>query len=160
MTTGTIILPILGFNLDGAVPPGVKWTAKNRPYLTLDGTTDELFEISFKNPGDYASGMTAVVQYSMASAITNNVAIRSEVMAIAAAENILTDNFAAVEKSADSVVPGTLNDMKVITEALTTPTIAAGDYLSFIFGRENATTGTNAAGDMYIWSVTLEYTTT
>ena len=80
-------------------------------------------------------------------------------MAIADTEDIDTDNFAAVEASADDTVPGTAGDMGVISDALGTPTVAASDYIALRLGRENGTSGTNATGDMEVWGVWLEYTT-
>ena len=160
MATGTIILPILSAVPDATNPPGLAFTTAGRPYLTFDDTTDELCSWGFRLPGDYASGLTVIAQYSMASATGNNVAIRTEVMAIADGEDVDTDNYASVEASADDTVPGTAGLMGVVSDALATPTVAAGDYVSLRFGRENGTSGTNATGDMELWSVTLEYTTT
>lgn len=160
MPTGTILLPIPAHAADPTNPPGLSFTAANRPYLTFDGTTDELCLWTFRLPQDYASGLTVKAQYSMATATANNVAIRTEVMAIADGEDIDTDNFSAVEASADATVPGTAGLMDEISEALGTPTLAAGDYICLRFGRENATSGTNASGDMEVWAVSLEYTTT
>lgn len=144
---------------DATNPPELAFEG-NRPYLLFDGTTDELILRSFRLPDDYASGLTIKVQYSMVSATTNNVAIRTRVMATADGEDIDTDNYAAVEASADATVPGTAGLMDEISEALTTPTIAAGDYIALEIGRENGTSGTNATGDMEVWAMSLEYTTT
>ena len=158
MATGTIILPVPG-QLDPTNPPGVAFSAANRPYMAFDGTTDELCLWTFRVPQDYASALTIKVQYSMASATTNNVAIRTEVMAIADGEDVDTDSFAAVEASADATVPGTAGLMDEISDVLETPTVAANDYICLRLGRENGTSGTNATGDMEVWAVSLEYTT-
>ncbi len=160
MATGTIILPVLSAVPDATNPPGLDFSTASRPFLTFDGTTDELCSWSFEIPSNYASGMTIRVHYSMASATSNVVAIRTECMAIADGEDIDTDNFAAVEASADAAVPGTAGLSDIIADALTTPTLAANDYLCLRFGRENGTSGTNATGDMEVWAVSLEYTTT
>lgn len=161
MATAEILLPILGGVKDATNPPGILFTAAGRPYLTFDGTTDELLLWSFRLPANYSSGLTVKCQYSMASATTNNVAIRTQVMAAAAAVDVLTDSFATLDKSTDSTVPGTAGLMKQISHALTNVDSAAAEsYLSIQLGRENATTGTNATGDMYVWAITLTYTTT
>ena len=160
MATATMLLPIPAHTHDSTNPPGLAFTGANRPYLLFDGTTDELVSWHFKMPGDYASGLTIKAVYSMASATSNNVAIRTEVMAIADGETIDADNYAAVEASADQAVPATAGLMKTISDAIGTPTIAANDYISLRFGRENGTSGTNATGDMEVWAVSLEYTTT
>lgn len=160
MATGTIILPILAAVPDPTNPPGLAFTAANRPYLTFDASTDELVVWTFPLPTNYASGLAVHCQYSMASATANNIAIRTEVMAIADTEDVDTDNFAAVEASADDTVPGTAGNMGVVSDALGTPTLAASDYIALRFGRENGTSGTNATGDMEVWAVWLQYTTT
>ena len=160
MATGSILLPIPAHSADPTNPPGLAYTAANRPYLTFDGTTDELCLWTFRMPQDYGSGLTIYVQYSMATATADNIAIRTEVMAIADGEDVDTDSFSAVEASADKAVPtGTAGDMDVVSDALGTPTVAARDYICLRFGRENATSGTNATGDMEVWAVSLEYTT-
>lgn len=159
MATGTIILPILGAVVDATNPPSIAFEGA-RPYLLFDGTTDELVTWTFRMPQDYASGLTIKAQYSMVSATANNVAIRTEVMAIADGEDVDTDNFSAVEASADATVPATAGLMDEISDAMATPTVAAGDYIALRFGRENGTSGTNATGDMEVWAVSLEYTTT
>lgn len=143
---------------DGTNAPALALTAIGRPYWLFDGTTDELLLWTFRVPQDYSSAMTLKAQYSMASATTNVVALRTEVMATADGEDIDTDNLAAVEATADATVPGTAGLMDEISDALGTPTIAAGDYMCIRLGRENGTSGTNATGDLELWAVTLEYT--
>ncbi|SEO77848.1 hypothetical protein [Nitrosovibrio sp. Nv6] len=159
MATSQILLPILGGIKDVTSPPGMSYVAA-RPYLTFDGTTDELITWSFRLPDDYASGLTVKWQYSMLSATTGVVSLRSQVMAVTAGEDILTESYATLDKSADSTVPATAGLMKEISFALTNvDSAAAGDYFSLRLGRENATTGTNALGDMLAWAITLTYTT-
>lgn len=160
MATGMIMLGLEAAKGDTTNPPALVYTAASRPYLLFDGTTDELCTWTFALPSNYASGLTIYCQYSMASATTNNIAIRTEVMAIADTEDVDTDNYAAVEASSDDTVPGTAGNMGVVSDALGTPTLAASDYISLRFGRENATSGTNATGDMEVWAVWLQYTTT
>ena len=161
MATGTILLPIPAHSADPTNPPGFAVTAANRPYLLFDDTTDELVIWQFRIPQNYSSGMTIKVQYSMASDITNVVAIRTEWQAIAEGEDIDTDSWSTLEASADDTVPATTAGlMGELSEAMTTPTLAAGDYVALRFGRENGTSGTNATGDMEVWAVSLEYTTT
>lgn len=160
MATGTILLPILAAVADATNPPALSFTTANRPYLEFDDTTDELCSWHFRMPVNYASDATIKVIYSMTSATTNVVAVRTELMAIADGEDIDTDNFSTVEASDDDTVPGTAGLSGEISDVLTTPTIAAGDYVALRLGRENATSGTNATGDMEVWAVSLEYTTT
>ena len=161
MATAEIILPILGGIRDVTNPPGILYSVIGRPYLTFDDTADELILYPFRMPDNYASGLEVYWQYSMASATTNNVAIRSQVMAVTDGEDIDTDSFDTLDKSADATVPGTVGLMDEITHTLTNvDSLAAGDYVSIQLGRENATTGTNATGDMFVWALSLTYTTT
>jgi hypothetical protein len=160
MAIAEILLPVLGGVKDLTNPPGLLFTASGRAYLTFDGTTDELLVWSFRLPANYSSGLTVKAQYSMASATTNNVALRTQLMAAAAAVDIITDSYATLDKSTDSTVPGTAGLMKEISHALTNvDSVAADSYMALQLGRENATTGTNASGDMYVWAVSLIYTT-
>ena len=158
MATGTIILPVIAAIGDATDPPALAFTAANRPYLLFDGTTDELCLWAFELPGDYASDPVIRVHYSMATATSGNIAIRTEVQAIADGEDIDTDAWSTVEASADKAVPGTAGLSDIVTDALGTPTLAPNDYIALRLGRENAA-GTNAAGDMEVWAVSLTYTT-
>lgn len=153
-----IILPIHG-GAPTATPLGLAWSASGRPSLTADGTTDETRVWSFRLPDDYSSGLSITVSYSMASATTGNVAIRIETMAASDNEGITADSFDTLEASSDSAVPGTAGNRKTITKSLANiDGAAAGDTVAFIIGRENATSGTNATGDMYIWDISVTYT--
>lgn len=138
-----------------ANPPGILWTSGGRPLLTFDDTTDETIIRTWRMPDEYTAGLRFKVQYSMASATTNNVAIRVEIMAASSADGIVTDSFDTINVSADQTVPATAGNMAEIT---ITPTnldsLAGGDYIAVVIGRENGTSGTNAAGDMYWWSLT------
>jgi len=154
-----IILPITG-GLNTTTPPQLLYTTARRPYLAFDGTTDEFVQYTLRFPSDYSSALTVKALYSMDDATANNVALRTQVMAVTAAENIETDSFDTLDKSTDSVVPATANLMKEISMALTNvDSLAADDYFAIQIGRENATTGTNASNDMYIWALSLSYAT-
>ena len=138
-----------------ANPPGILWTSGGRPLLTFDDTTDETIIRTWRMPDEYTTGLRFKVQYSMASATTNNVAIRVEIMAASSGDNIVTGSFDTINVSADQAVPASAGNMAEIT---ITPTnldsLAGGDYIAVVIGRENGTSGTNAAGDMYWWSLT------
>lgn len=159
MATAEIILPILGGYRDPTNPPGVSWT--DVPYLTFDGTTDELLTWSFRIPDNYASALKVKWQYSMVSATTGVVAIRSQVGASSVADSITSGGFDILEASADATVPGVAGNLAEISFSLTNvDSLAAGDNFAIRLGRENGTTGTNASGDMAVWAVSLQYTTT
>lgn len=160
MATAYINLPILGGWRDTVNPPGVLWT-DTVPYLTFDGTTDEIITWAFRMPSDYASGLTVKWQYSMASATTGVVAIRSQVAASSVGDNVATNVYDTVEASSDVTVPGSAGNMAEISFALTNlDSLAAGDHFAIRLGRENGTSGTNATGDMAVWAIALTYTTT
>ena len=159
MATSQIEIHVLSGIRDVTNPPGLLWVGA-RPFLTFDGTTNELLTWTFRLPVDYASGLTVKWQYSMASATTNNVAVRSQIMAVSSGGTINVDSYDTLDKSADATVPGTVGIMDEISFALTNiDSAAAGDYIAVQLGRENGTTGTNATGDMYVWEIALTYTT-
>lgn len=159
MATSEIPLPILGGVKDLLDAPGFFWL-NGRYCFLFDGTTDELVTWQFRMPSDYASGLTVKWQYSMVSATTGVVKIRSQVMAVSDGENIDTHSYDTLQASSDSTVPGAAGTMREISFALTSvDSLAAGDYISIQLGRENATTGTNASGDMEVWAISLTYTT-
>lgn len=159
MSTATILLPIPAHSADPTNPPGFGVTAANRQFLAFDDTTDELVIWEFRVPQDFGGQLDIVVQYAMASATANNVAIRTETQAVADGEDLDTDSWSTLEASADNTVPGTAGNMGEIRERIGTPTINPGEYLALRFGRENGTSGTNATGDMWVFSVALEYQT-
>lgn len=160
MATATILLPVPAHAADPTNPPGFGVVSgSNRPFMVFDGTTDELCLWTFRMPADFGGQLDIVVQYAMASATTNVVAIRTEFQVVAIGEDIDTDSFSAVEASADDTVPGTAGNMGEIRERIGTPTINPNEYVALRFGRENGTTGTNATGDMWVFAVSLEYQT-
>ena len=147
-------LPLLG-GTRTATPPGTIWTAERRPVLAFDDTTDETIMFSWRMPDEFSTGLRFKVQYSMASATANNVALRAEIMAASVGDPIATGSFDTINVSADQAVPGSSGNTGEIT---ITPTnldgLTRGDYICVILGRENGTSGTNAAGDMYWWTIT------
>lgn len=161
MATAEIILPLLGGIRNIVNPPGIGWQGP-KPYLTFDGTTDEVVTWSLGMPENYASGLKVKVHFSMVSATTGVVALRSQIMAVSDGGLIDTDaSYDTLEKSSDVTVPGTAGNKKTINFSLTNiDGLIAGDYLAIQLGRENATTGTNATGDMAVWAISLIYTTT
>lgn len=162
MTTATIMIDVFGIHKDSTNPPGTEWLTSGAPCLSFDDTTDELFTVALRLPDDYSSGLAYKWQYSMASATTNNVAVRSQVKAVTdGTEDIDSATAATIEASSDNAVPGTAGYTKTISHTMTNlDSAAAGDYIEIQLGRENGTSGTNATGDMYLHTLTLTYTTT
>lgn len=146
---------VLSVHKDATNPPGTAWL-NGVPYLTFDGTTDELFKIGFRMPTG-TSTIKIYWKYSMASATSNNVAIRIQVTAVPDGENIITATADTLEASSDSAVPATAGLTKEITHTITNDdSVAAGNYVHLQIGRENATSGTNATGDMYLHTLSLD----
>jgi hypothetical protein len=143
-------IDVISIHKDSTNPPGTAWL-NGVPHFTFDDTTDELFIISFKIPTGFSSGLRLKIPYWMDSATSNNVALRFEVKCVTAAENIETATFDTLEKTTDSAVPATAGLWKEIDHTITNDdSAAAGDMCEIKIGRENATTGTNATGDMFI----------
>lgn len=160
MATAEIMLPLLGGWRDLNSPPGTAWT-DTTAYLTFDSTTDELIAWSFRMPANYASGLTVKWMFTMVSATSGVVATRSEVGSSTVGDTPATIPFNTLEKSTDKAVPGVAGTMAEISHSLSSlGSLAAGHKFTIRLGRENATTGTNATGDMAVWAVSLTYTTT
>lgn len=151
-------LPInlLSVHRDQTNPPGTEWRS-GVPYLTFDGTTDEKFKVKFRMPTGTTGTIKILWMYSMASATTNNVAIRVQVTAVTAGESVSSATADTLEASSDSTVPGTAGIIKEISHTITNDdSVAAGDLVILEIGRENATSGTNATGDMYLETLSID----
>ena len=147
---------LLSVHKDATNPPGTAWL-NGTPYLTFNDTTDQLFKVSLRMPTGTTGTIKVFFKYSMASATTNNVAIRMQVTAVTDAENITTATADTLEASSDSAVPGTAGLTKEIEHTITNDdSVAAGDYVSIQIGRENATSGTNATGNMRLHALSID----
>lgn len=160
MATGTISLPMPG-HLDTTAPPGVV-IANNVPYMAFDDTTVEACYWVFRMPANYASGLTAKIQYSMASATSNSVDFEISIMAVSDADSqdLDSDSYDTVNSGSDTV-PGTAGHFGEISITMTNAdSVAAGDYVRIKLSRDSDD-GTNdtATGDCEVRAVTLEYTT-
>ena len=160
MATGTILLPMNGATPDSSNPPAPVWTAADRMNWVFDDTVDELLVWTFRMPENYASALVAKIQYSMVSAITLEVVLAVEVMAVSDTEDVDTDSFDTANTSAETTVPGTAGDMDEISITLTNDdSVAAGDYVAVRFSRDANNAGDDASGDIELWALSLEYTT-
>ena len=161
MATGQINLSIPPQMYDATNPPGLEFTAAGRPYLTFQDTTDELCIWTFRMPANYSSAPVAKIQYSMATATTLEVIVAVEIMAVSDGEDVDTDSYDTANTSAATTVPGTAGLMDEITLTLTNAdSLAAGDYVSVRFRRDANNAGDDATGDLELWAIALEYTTT
>lgn len=164
MATGTIILPIPPQGFDATNPPGLRWE-DGVPELLFDGgSTNEPALWRFRMPENYASGLTAKLQWKMASATTGNVEFIVEVMAITPADaaDADTPSYATSNVTGAIAVPGTAGHVKETSLALSNDDgLAPGDLVWLKVARNAAdTTDDTAAGDLELAAISLEYTTT
>lgn len=160
MATGTLNLPVLGGVGDPTNPPGLAFTAANRPHLLFDADTDELVLWVFQVPANYASGPLLKLNTSAVSATTGDQVLAAQVMAVGDNEDIDTDNFDTANTSTDTVA-GTAGLNTQVSITLTNdgaPTaLAAGDMACIRLFRDISLDG--VAGDVEVWDVAFEYTT-
>jgi len=161
MPTGTIILPVLGATMDETAPPGVAWS-NNIPKLLFDSAAPEICYWSFRMPADYSSAPVIKCQYSMASAVALGVIIGVEVMAVSDgdSQDLDAESYDTINDSTNLTVPGTAGYLDEISLALSNAdSVAAGDHVRIKFRRDTGHVDDDAAGDMEVWAVSLEYTT-
>jgi hypothetical protein len=173
MATGSILLTpqsaiLPDGSTDNAAPAlqrAKSSAAAPTPYLyqlVFDATTDEMCMWSFRMPADYASAPVLKVQYKMASATTAEVIIEAHVAAVSDgdAQDVDANGFGTVNTSAATTVPGTAGHLDEISLSLTNnDSLAAGDFTIVRLARDANNAGDDAAGDMEVVAVTLEYTT-
>ena len=161
MATGTIILPVIAAMGDPTNPPGLAFTAANRPYLAFNDTADELCLWAFQLPAEYASAPQFNVVYS--SVANSGTFMPSvEVMAVADAADLDTDAWDTANAASATTVPGTIGLQDTIQWSLTNDgspsAMAASGYVALRLRRD--VSGDNHEGDVYVWACSLTYTTT
>lgn len=113
-------------------------------------------------PGDYASGLTAQVQYKMTSATSGGVVWDVRVAAVS--DGDATDVDAKGFGSANlgtATVPATAGYLDDVSVALTNDdSVAAGDFLVVRLARAAANGSDTATGDAEFVAASLSYTTT
>lgn len=181
MSTGTIQLPI-----QAAVPPDGSTnnaapaisrrkssdtaSSTNTPpcwyEAAFDAAADESLMWQFQMPADYSSSPVLKCTYKMASATTGSVRVEGRLAAYTPGTdtNDADAKAFATTNSAGQTVPATTAGKEAtISITLTNAdSVAAGDFCIVQLRRDaDGTTGTDdAAGDMEVVSVWLEYTTT
>lgn len=146
--------------LDYQVSSGTQTTNTpklSRMRLLFDPATDEHWLFGFKMPGDYASGGT--LRGSMSSAATSGNVIWKGGIGEASGANS-DDLFLAADVSSATAVSGTAETEVEFTISLTMTSIAANDPVTLFVGRDadNASDTVNS-NDVYLYSLTFEYTT-
>ena len=162
MATGTIILPLEAGVPHSTNPPALALTNSRSWHLLFDDTTPETHYWQFAMPANYASGLTAKVLYSMASATADDVEFEVAIMAVSDGDSadMATDSFDTAN-AGHATVPGTAGYPDVITVTCTNAdSVAAGDFVCVSLARD-ADDGTNddATGDAEVHAFWLEYTT-
>ena len=127
--------------------------------LDLDQTTDEATSYQFRMPSNYLSGGTVVIQW-IATPTTNNVVFKVAAFVSTDGSTDIDTNGAFGTPTLSSVtpVPGTSGHTKTTSIAMTSPGFAAGRLTILMVGRDADHASDNAAGDIRILSVTLQYT--
>lgn len=167
MATGTIILPVLAAIADPSTPPGMGFASgTGRPYLTFDGTAAiECCVWTFRMPQDYASGLTAKIQWSGSSSTTTSHTVRWSVyvMALTADVDGATDSDSYDSENAvtDDILGTTAKRIQECSLSLTNAdSVAAGDYVAIQLKRDYSNAADDLAEDAWLWALSLEYTTT
>jgi len=168
MATATIILPVQAAKLTGilvssaTVAQGAGIDGGDGAWkLLFDTTTAEGAVWQFKMPSNFASGLTAVNQYSMASATGGTLSLGMSVAAIADGEDVDADpaSFDTMNTSAATAVQNSSNFVDTVTTVIATDDSVSADELVF-YKLERRVDLDSALGDAELLSVTLQYTTT
>lgn len=167
MATGTILLPILAAVGDPTLPPGLAFASgTNRPYLTFDGTANiEKCIWTFRMPADYASGLTAKIQWSGSASVTTSHTVQWSVFVMALTPDVDgaadTDSYDAENVVSDDILGTTAKRIQEASLALTNnDSVAAGDYVAIRLLRDYTDAADDLAEDAWLWGLALEYTTT
>ncbi len=147
--------PAMARTKSSATAPGVYFLK-----LLFDATTEEWCCWQFRMPADYASGLTAKVQYAMASATSGGVAWDVRVSATSDGDSVDVDaqDFASANVGT-ATVPGTAGYLDEVSVTLTNAdSVAAGDFVVIRVARAVADAADTATGDAELLAVALEYT--
>ena len=166
MSTGTILLSAQSGKISGgfiANPARIDGGSGAWKLLfAADKTECALWQ--FRMPKNYSSGLTAKLQYTMASAASGNVNPEIDIMAVSDgdAQDVDVASFDIEnEISGGTTVPGTAGYLDEISIALVNNNnIAAGDLVIIRLARDHDDAGDTASGDMEVRAFSLEYTTT
>ena len=163
MATGTIILPVQAAKLPASNPAQID-AAEGNWRLLFDDTTDESCLWQFRMPTNYASGLVAKIQFSLAATAsgTDTAAFETAIMAVTPedAADIVTDSYDTVNAGtlalANNQTAGYLKEIS-ITQT-NDDSVVAGDYMKFKLNRD--VSADDVVGDLEVVAISLEYTTT
>lgn len=162
MATGTILLAIEGGSHDDSVPAGRDWF-NSLPRLRFDDAVDEIHHYTFRMPENFASALVLKAFYAMSSATSGNVILATEVMAFSDgdAADITAESYDTVNTSSATAVPGTAGHPDEISLTLSNDdSVGAGDWVAIRFRRDANNGSDTATGDLELYALSLEYTTT
>lgn len=165
MATGYIDFDMGGATADVTSPAGCEYfnnTGVTMKRWLFDAATDEFIHFQFVIP-DYASALVVRAKFAMTSATTNNIVVQAGLMAVTPGDSaaIDTGSLDTLNASSATAVGGTAGYMKDVTITMTNvDSLAAGDQVFLKFGRDADNASDNATGDMELYGLTLEYTTT
>jgi len=165
MATGMIILPVQSAKLTGDFitnPAGING-GNNGWSLDFDASQTESAVWQFRMPANYASDLTAKLQYTMASATADKVDLEVEIMAVSDgdAADVDTASFDSVnEVAGGTTVPGTAGYLDEISITCSNDdSVAAGDLVIVRVNRDHDDGDDTATGDLELRAFSLEYTT-
>ncbi len=168
MATGTINLPVDGFDAHPSATAELKFTSTtNRPYVAFDGTTTiESILWTFRMPADYASGLTAKILWSGSASTTTSDTVQWTVYVMAVTPDtdsvaMDSDSFDTENVVSDDILGTTAKRPQLATLTLSNnDSVAAGDYVAIRLLRDYSDAADDLAEDAWLWGFSLEYTTT
>jgi len=167
MATGTFELHPLQMIGDPTNPPGLLYTALNRPYLTFLNTaiTSGIYLLP-QLPTDYASDLVADIMWSGSASTTVTDSIQWTVYVMAYTPDTdsvsgITDSFDTENVAADDILGTTAVRIQTLSIALSNDDLAvAGDYLVLRVLRDFNDAADDLAETAYFWGGALRWTTT
>jgi hypothetical protein len=133
--------------------------ADNRMKLLFSSTATSQADWQFRLPTDYSTGLTAKIQYSMATATSGTVIFNVYIMAVSGgdAADIDTNSFDSANAGTETV-PGVAGRMSEISIALSNvDSVSAGDLVVVRLERNTADTSTGYA-EILDFSIEFEVT--
>lgn len=165
MSTGTILLPPLAAIPHPTTPCGVAFASgTSRPYLTFDGTAAiESCVWTFRMPQDYASGLTAKIQWSGSASTTTSHTVQWSVYVMALTADTDgaadSDSYDSENVVSDDILGTTAKRIQEASLSLSNAdSVAAGDYVAIRLLRDYSDAADDLAEDAWVWSFSLEYT--
>jgi hypothetical protein len=128
------------------------------PALSYDPTTDESAIWSFRLPVGWTGTPAIRVDCMMASAVTGNIGLKAQVMAVTPGDALDLDtatSYDTVNTVSGVTVPATAGYLFTASVTLTNfDSGVAGDWVRLMLTRDAA--GDTATGDLYVLSVMVE----